>query len=234
MEENNKLAIPIAIVIAGLLIGGAIYLVNKGSTNTPGTNNQEKEITVAPVTTDDHILGNPDADVVIIEYSDTECPFCKDFHSVMHQVIDEYGKDGKVAWVYRHFPLASIHPKAPREAEATECAAELGGNDGFWAYIDRLFEVTPGNNGLDLSELPVIAEEVGLDRAAFESCLESGRYEDKVQASYQEALDAGGRGTPYNILLVGDQKIPFEGGQSLAGMRAVIETALKGSIPTSN
>ena len=87
---------------------------------------------------DDHIIGDKNAKVVIVEYSDTECPFCKVFHETLHQVVSEYdGKD--VAWVFRHWPIPQLHPKAPKEAEALECAAELGGNDMFWKYTHKLF-----------------------------------------------------------------------------------------------
>src|SRR3546814_2871400 len=67
-------------------------------------------------------MGSPDASVKVIEFSDFECPFCKGFHRTMGQVMEEYGQDGKVAWVYRHFPIDSIHSKARKEAQASECA----------------------------------------------------------------------------------------------------------------
>lgn len=102
---------------------------------------------VRKVDDSDHLRGDPKASVKVVEFSDLECPFCKRFHLTMQQLMEGYS--GKVAWVYRHFPLDSLHPKARKEAEASECAAELGGNDGFWAYIDKLFEITPSNNGLD-------------------------------------------------------------------------------------
>ncbi len=107
------------------------------------------KIALDPVTEKDHISGNPGAELLIIEYSDPECPFCKKFHETMTQAMNEYGKSGKVAWVYRHFPLDSIHSRARREAEAIECAGELGGNDKFWAYLNKLMEITPSNNQLD-------------------------------------------------------------------------------------
>jgi protein-disulfide isomerase len=88
---------------------------------------------------DDHVLGDPNANIVIIEYSDLECPFCQRFHDSMLQVMDEYGKKGEVAWVYRHFPLDNIHPNARKQAEGAECATELGGNDGFWKLVDGIF-----------------------------------------------------------------------------------------------
>src|SRR3989344_9114839 len=110
----EKLSVPIAIVIAGILIAGSLYYSSTKSpakvTNTlPATNN---DVEMRPISSDDHILGNPNAEVIIVEYSDTECPFCKVFHATMRRVMDEYGKDGKVAWVYRHFPIDSLHPKA--------------------------------------------------------------------------------------------------------------------------
>lgn len=148
---------------------------------------------------DDHVRGDRNARILLIEYSDLECPFCKRFHQTPQQIIDEY--KGKVAWVYRHFPLDQIHSKADKEAEATECANELGGNDGFWKYTDKLFEVTPANNGLDPAELPKIAVQIALNESKFKTCLDSGKYKDHVEADYQGGVKAGINGTPGNILL---------------------------------
>lgn len=94
-----------------------------------------------------------------------------------------------------------IHPKADKEAEAIEYANELAGNDGFWKLTDKIFEVTPSNNGLNLDNLPRLAGEVGLDQGRFKSCLDSGKYKDHVEADYQSGLKAGVTGTPGNILL---------------------------------
>lgn len=148
---------------------------------------------------DDHVRGERNARILLIEYSDLECPFCKRFHPTAQQIVDEY--KGQVAWLYRHFPLDQIHSKARKEAEATECANELGGNEGFWKYTDKLFEVTPANNGLDPAELPKIAVQAGLDEVKFNTCLESGKYKDHVEADYQSGVKAGINGTPGNILL---------------------------------
>src|SRR3989344_2542683 len=203
METESKqtnLTIPIAIVVAGALIAGAVYFGNRGNGIADGTQPPTAEAgnldEMRPIAKDDHIRGNPDAPVKIVEYSDAECPFCKSFHPTMQRIIDEYGEGSKVAWVYRHFPLDNIHPKADKEAEAIECAAELGGNDTFWTYVDRLFEVTPSNNNLDPAELPKVAEFVGLDVEKFKSCLASGKYAAHVEEDYQNALATGGNGTP--------------------------------------
>ena len=113
----------------------------------PTTNNEVKGINInlKPISAEDHILGKLDAPIIIVEYSDLECPFCKVFHRTMHEVMDKYGKDNKVAWIYRQFPIDSLHSKARKEAEATECANELGGNDGFWKFTDEVFGTTNSN-----------------------------------------------------------------------------------------
>ena len=181
---KQQVLIPIAIVVAGLMVAGAVFLVKRPVT-PPGTADAD---TVRPIDETDYVLGNPDAPVKLIEYSDLECPFCKNFHVTMHELMNEYGASGKVAWVYRHFPLTQLHPKAAKEAEAAECAGELGGNDAFWKYVDRVYEITPSNNGLNLDQLPQIAEDIGLNRAAFSQCLSSGKYADKVKDSFDEAV----------------------------------------------
>ncbi len=241
-NQNNPYAIPIAVLISGFLIAGAVFY---SGGNSFSNNNLKLEVdnpsikqvdsgsdainNVRPVNSKDHIKGDPSAPIKIIEFSDFECPFCKKFHPTMQRVIDEYGKDGKVAWVYRHFPLDSIHPKKARnEAVASECAAELGGNIKFWEYADKIFEITPSNNRLDQALLPEIAEDIGLDRAEFESCLSSGRYDAHIEEDLQDAIASGGRGTPWSILIdAKGQKYPISGAQPYASVKAVIDIALK-------
>jgi len=203
-EKKNNFAVPIAIIIAGAFVAGAIFYSNNNATTTPQPTDikgAEIAIEVPEVTSADHLLGNPNASVVMIEYSDTECPFCKNFHATMNQIMDAYGKNGKVAWIYRHFPLDQIHSKARKEAEGAECAAELGGNDKFWAYMDRIFEITPSNDGLDLKLVPQIAVDIGLDKTAFEQCLNSGKYASRIESDFQGGVKAGVRGTPNTVFV---------------------------------
>lgn len=152
-----------------------------------------------PLQKDDHIRGNAQARVILFEYSDLECPFCKQFHPSAKQAVDEY--KGQVAWVFRHFPLDNLHSKARHEAEGAECAQSLAGADGFWKFVDKVYEVTPSNNGLDPAELPKIATQVGLNQSAFTKCLDSGNFKKIVEDDYQGGLKAGISGTPGNILL---------------------------------
>ncbi len=236
--QTTTLTIPIAIVIAGVLIAGAVYLgTSKGAPTTAGNNQQPQQVAqqtddleaMKAITSGDHIRGNPDAPVKIVEYSDTECPFCKRFHSTMKEVMDTYGKDGKVAWVYRHFPLDQLHSKARKEAVALECANEQGGNDKFWSYADRLYEITPANNGLDPAELPKIAEFVGLDTAKFNTCLASTKYDAHIEEEVQNATATGGNGTPWSIVVgAKNKKYPLSGAQPYASVKQLIDVALQG------
>lgn len=180
------------------------------------------EIQLAAITDEDWVRGNENAKVSVVEFSDTECPFCKRFHPTMQRLIEEYPDD--VNWVYRHFPLDSLHKKARREAEATECAGEQG---KFWEYLDRLFEITPSNDGLQDTQLPQIAEDVGLNVKKFETCLESGKYASKVAEDLADAQAAGGNGTPYSVVVVGNEKIPVSGAVPYEQLKTIIDSVLK-------
>lgn len=232
-DSSSSLGVPIAIIIAGALIAGAVYFsgTGTGSPNSGDTKPVAQDIEVPQVRPDDHIVGNPDADIVIVEYSDLECPFCKVFHTTMKTVIEKYGRDGKVAWVYRNFPLSSIHPNAPKVAEAAECVAELSSNDVYWKYLDALFVAAPGNERQDLTKLGDIAASVGVDKVAFQTCYDSGRMKAKVDQGIAEAMQAAsaldGVGTPFNIFLVkGESPQPVIGAQPYENLSAIIESIL--------
>ena len=210
IQAKNPITIPVAIVVAGILVASAIFLQGTGDKAVPALEKKAgmmpplpslNTITTKPVDeAQDHIRGNPSADIVFVEFSDTECPFCKRFHATMQQIIAEFGKSGKVAWVYRQFPIVQLHSKAPKESEALECAAELGGNGKFWEYADRIFEITPSNDGLDPSELPRIASKIGLNEGLFIECLSSGRTKSLVENDYNDGVAAGASGTPHSVL----------------------------------
>jgi len=207
MENNNQQQIVGAIIVAGIIIAGAILLKGTNSPvgNQPLVNNGNKVTAqVRPVSASDHIIGNTKAKIVIVEYSDLECPFCKVFHQTMHKIVES---NSSVAWVYRHYPIPQLHPKAFHEAEAAECASEQGGNDAFWKYIDRVFEITPANNGLDVAELPKIAQAVGLNTILFDLCLGSGKFKEKIEGDIDDGVKAGVNGTPSSFILVNGKVI---------------------------
>jgi len=240
MENSNanKFAVPGAIIIAGLIIAGAIFYENKEpstatSENNPNSN-QAANIAASPldnlkpVTNKDHILGKPDAPVTIVLFTDLECSFCKRFHITMKQVMDEYGKAGKVKWVLRELPLVQLHSKAQNEAVAAECAADLGGNEAFWKYIDRVFEITPSNNDLDPAELPKIAEYVGLNKTKFETCLTSGKFDQLIKDSSEDGMKSGAQGTPYAVILgPNGKKAAIPGALPYDQVKSIIDEMLK-------
>lgn len=155
---------------------------------------------VAPkIAKDDHIRGDKNAKVTLVEYSDLECPFCKTFHLTAIQVLDAY--KGKVNWVYRHYPL-SFHANAQKEAEASECVASIGGEDAFWKFIDAVYERTTANGtGFALEKLAPLAVELGVDETKFNTCLNSGTFAQKVKDQMAQGTKEGVSGTPGNILL---------------------------------
>lgn len=234
MTEKSTISTPLAIVIAGALIAVAIYASNvrKPSTSVPdpnlaaGTTPPIAEPTVGPfrpVSEKDHVRGPANAKVTIIEYSDLECPFCKRFHITMQQVVEEYPND--VRWVYRHFPLTQLHQQADDESYAAECAGEQG---KFWEFIDLVYAETPSNDGLDLAKLPTYAQQAGVANIPqFQSCVDSQKYKDVVDADYADAGSAGGQGTPYSIAVGQDgTAIPINGAQPYEQVKATIDSLL--------
>lgn len=141
---------------------------------------------------DDHLYGDPGASVTLIEYSDFECPYCKQFYSTAKALVDESG--GQINWVYRHLPLA-MHNGAMPKALASECAFEQGGNDAFWKFTDALF-----NKQVRPDQLGSLAKETGLDEGKFQDCLSGEKHKDRVQRDMADAQASGLTGTPGNIL----------------------------------
>ncbi|MFA6416375.1 MAG: thioredoxin domain-containing protein [Candidatus Paceibacterota bacterium] len=232
MNDSNK-----NLIIGGLSLLVIVLLVGSGvwfSDSKPSESVNQFNIglgngttSVRPVDQSDHVLGNIKAPVKIIVYSDLECPYCKLFHFVLMQAYKEFGGD-KLAIVYRQLPLDGLHKKARTEAQATECAAEIGGADKFWLYLDQIYNNTPSNDRLDLSLLPQFAGNIGLNVTAFKSCLDSGKYANKIAASVAEAGKIGIQGTPYPIIINPKGQTTDLGGYvSYEKLKPMIEEALK-------
>ncbi|MBI4433694.1 DsbA family protein [Candidatus Uhrbacteria bacterium] len=166
------------------------------------------------VTDADHIRGNKDAKVTIVEWSDYQCPFCSRFHPTMRQAMSEYGD--KVRWVYRHFPLESIHPNARPAAEAAECAAEQG---KFWEFSDQLFEK---QESLGSTLYTQLAKDLKLNEKQFASCVSSRKYQQKVANDEQSGLAIGVRGTPASYV----NGIEVPGAVPYAQLKSLIDQAL--------
>lgn len=153
-----------------------------------------------PSSETDHYRGvkPEDAAVVLVEYSDYECPFCKRHHPTMKQVLEEY--DGKVSWVYRHFPLDSLHSQATPAALAAECISALGGNDAFWEFTDAMFE-----NQSSLGDALYLAQAkaAGVSESAFTDCYENKEYQSALSADVADGTSGGVTGTPGTIVMQG-------------------------------
>lgn len=146
----------------------------------------------------DHWRGDKNSRYIWVEYSDLECPFCKKIHPDLVKVMNE-NKD-KVAWVFRHYPLP-FHQNAQKEAEAVECANDLGGNDAFWNMNDKIFERTTANGtGFALDQLGPLAAELGLDQNAFQQCLDTDKFAQKVKDQSTEGTAAGVQATPTGVI----------------------------------
>lgn len=174
-----------------------------------------------PITKDDWVKGNANARYALVEYSDIDCPYCQRFHPTAEQMVSEY--EDQVMWVYRHFPLDSLHPDARRKAEATECAGKIGGNDKFWAFLD---EANAQGSTVGADKMADIAVKVGLNASAFNSCYDKGETKDLVDADYASGIKAGIQGTPGNILL------DIQTGETLVLAGAVPFDMLKTSLDT--
>lgn len=214
-------------IVAFLLNGNTGLVLGKADTNTPPavqyptTDPNALDPNAPPpsfnvqVTDQDHIRGNKDASVTIVEFSDFECPFCGRFAPTIDQAMAEYGD--KVRLVYKHFPLESIHPMARPTAEASECASEQG---KFWEFHDKVF----ANQELLSNEYltKTLPSELGLDAAKYNTCVTSGKYSQRVDDDYQLGLTAGVQGTPHTLI----NGSPVSGAESYAVIKAKIEAAL--------
>jgi protein-disulfide isomerase len=227
--------IPVAIVIAGALVAASIIFVGGTSTTkiavdtangNPGSIAPTAGIKkIADVTDKDHILGNKNAPLKLVIYTDTECPFCKMFHSTTKEIVNAY--NGKLAVIYRPYPLP-FHRKSQKESESAECVAALGGEQAYWNFIDTVFANTDGNDSLDLAKLPEFASKVGVNVAKFNECVSSGRFEQKIKDSVLEGTNAGVQGTPHSVLVSSKEQFPVNGGAlPAADLKLIINAVLK-------
>jgi protein-disulfide isomerase len=141
-----------------------------------------------PVTAEDHSQGPPDAPITLVEYGDYECPHCGRAHGIVKRLQQVFGDD--LRFVFRHFPLSTIHPHAQLAAEAAEAA---GAHGRFWAMHDWLFE---NQDDISPPRLADAARILGLDYQMFISDLKSGRFEKKVKDQFMSGVRSGVNGTP--------------------------------------
>lgn len=233
--------IPLAFVV-GLSVGYIFWgralpasPTSSGTTSNPQPENSaqtanQPQPTTAPETQeivrydvpvdDDPYYGPENAPITIIEFSDFECPYCRKWHvEVFQRLLDTYS--GQIKFVYRDFPLTTIHPNAFPAAEAANCAGEQG---VYWAYHDQLFGM---QLGLGKDSYTQYAEQLGINMDTFNACLKDEKYKDEIQADFEYAAQLGVRSTPTFFI----NGIALVGAQSFETFQQVIEKELAGAIP---
>ncbi len=232
-SESKKalnISIPAAIITGAAIIGLALFLA-LGPNGSPTAKQQGQQKTTTPtsvpsdiatVKAGEFVRGSASAKVIVIEYSDSDCPYCKQFHDTMKQLVDE--SDGSVGWVYRLLPL-SIHPNAENEALAISCAGELGGNDAYWSYLDTVMNVTLNPDAKSNEALVTFAKQSGVDTGLFTACMQKGDT-TAIDRDTKEADKIGARGTPFSIIVNTEtgKQLVVPGAMPLENMKKAIES----------
>lgn len=231
-ERNaaNPYVIPVSILVAGGLIAGAVLYSGATGNAGPAAAGQQAaagaaaDVSAADLADDDAALGNPDAPVTIVEFSDFQCPFCRRFwKETLSQIKREYLATGKAKFIYRDFPLSQIHPGAMPAAQAAECARE---QDKFWEMHDVIFEEQEkrGQGTVDLAaeDVKKWAAMIGLNAASFNQCLDSGKYKQEVEKDLADGASAGVTGTPATFI---NGRL-ITGAQPFAAFKTVIDEEL--------
>ena len=225
-----KLTTPIAIIIAACILAGS-HVAYGFIIKNNGTTIESSLFTGKPIDNKDYIEGNADSKVVIIEYSDPECPYCVTLHPTLKQIRTDYRE--KIGFVYRHFPLTQIHPNAFNESKAIACAGTLNGTQGFYAYIDALYGYKLSNQTTQLPATGIVdlAKNGGLNSSAFTACMKSEDTSLTIDTSVNDGVQAGVQGTPSSFVLVKTKKglevvAMLDGARPYEYIQAAIEEAL--------
>jgi protein-disulfide isomerase len=235
-KPSRKFKIPsfeltpsVSILIAGVIIAGAIVFTNQHAPSAAvadaGTGGTVASANIPAPSSSDHIVGSPTAPIVMVEYSDFQCPYCQMIYPSLKQIQSTSG--GQIAWVMREFPLYQIHPNAMPAANAAECINEQLGSSGFWKFADDDF-----NNQANIGAAFFTAEaqKLGVDLTKYNSCISNSTYLSKIQAETADAENNGGNGTPFTVVIntkTGKQ-YPISGALPLAQIQAVINQAKAG------
>ncbi len=233
----------IALACVGLIIGVVLYFIPVISRTVSPTSIIENVVPVTPTSIAENLvpvtpgpaqpnapsggpsntMGDPNAPVKIVEYADFQCPYClRYWQETEPQIIDNYVKTGKVYYEYRSVG-DFIGPESGAAAQAAYCAGDQG---KFWQYHDTLFSHWTGENVGDFadSKLTAFAAALGLDQAAFDSCLHSGKYASRLEQDVNNAKADGVQATP-SFLINGTL---MEGAQPYSAFQQAIEAALQG------
>lgn len=220
--ENNKILIPLSIIITGVIIGGAIIFSNREKdpvgNNQPTRETPSRDTLAGEISIEgEPVLGDASAPIMLVEFSDFECPFCGRFaNNTFLQIKKEYVDTGKVKVVFKNFPLP-FHKDAQLAAEAGECAALQG---KFWEYKEVLFK---NQGALSSNDCKKYAVDLGLDSGKFNHCLDSRETKTEVEQDLKEGKIADVSGTP-SFLINGELLV---GAQPFSAFKEKIDKLLK-------
>ena len=224
---KSKYATPVAIVIAGVFIAGVLFYGGATAKSLPPSGHRGESGNLPQAASDfripnadDHVRGNPNAPIAIVEFSDLECPFCAKLHPTLVRIVKE---NDDVKWIFRHFPLSTIHSRALSAAVASECVARLGGNDSFWSFVDNAFlNQRQLGNGWYREQ----ATSLGINAQAFASCMDDRSVVTDIQTDLDEATGNGGRGTPYVVVVTQSGRlVPFSGALPFEQVAGLVDQA---------
>ncbi len=241
--KSSKLSIPIAIIVVGILIAGAIYFSSITKSATENTGIPVTTTSLMPIGEKDRKLGNSNAKVTVVMYEDFQCVFCgaivgsqpdliqylkqrdPNWTPFMPEIVDNYVKNGEVQLVYRDYVF--LGPESVRSAEAARCA---GDQNKFWEYHDYLFSHQGEENKGNFSDqnLKSLAKDLGLDMTSFDKCFDENKYAQAITESKIEGDAAGVTGTPKGFILKDNKLVgTIEGAESLATVKQKIDAALE-------
>lgn len=235
IEQTNYqiFILPLVVVLVALLVCVGLLLSTQSFLGDSNVSGQETVVVKTSID-DDPYLGNKDkAKVAIVEWTDYECTFCKQyFNTTYNQIKKEYVDTGKVAYVLKDLPVRSTHGQiAFDQAHAAECVQELGGNEKYFQYHDLLFKNSKSNGTTQKSILYDLASQVGVDKDTFKECLDTERHKDEVLKDIDESRKVNQLGTPHFVIGKLDKKgnisgASLSGAQSYDAFKAIIDQQL--------
>lgn len=204
-RKGFTLSTPVAIIIGAVIVAGGLMgygLIMKGTTPT-----DPKKIFAGKAISDaDLMTGNLKSKVIVMEYSDTECPFCAQLHPTITKIQKDYAS--KIGFVYRYFPLTQIHPHSFEESRTVYCVGKLGGASKREEYINQMFteKLSKQNMVLPVGGKEALAKNIGINENDLKACLTSNESSDAINASVQDGVAAGVQGTPATFVLLKNKK----------------------------
>lgn len=222
--KNFTLTQPAAIVIAGVVIAGAIIYSNVLASSRDGNlENQDQalpdNVSIVAPSADDHIVGSPNAEIVLVEYLDFECPYCQIIEESFEKIVNE--SNGSVAWVMRNLPLKQIHAEAEPAAHASECVAEQKGSEGYRQFVKTAL-AHQQQLGKDFYEQTASA--LGVDMTQYRTCISSQKYKSKIDAQAADAMKNGAQGTPFTVVYGNGKQVPIPGALPYEQLKSIIST----------